>query len=406
LGGIGGKLRRPKRDAGVDTPMAHASPEELTDAVYRAALEPAAWDDVMRLLSDRFPSAAQTFYILHLEPRRVQPVSLVGIGPRWLRCFDEHYFARDNPWIKLTQRLHRPGLVRTNERLERFLRDPGVLYRSSYYNDWMRPQGFKYTIGNTLLSEDGIVANITLLRAPDMKTFSGAEVLAFELLSKHMTRALQMGIRLERPENCPASTATLDAMPQAIVVLDAQRRVLYANAAAESVLARKRGLMVRQGELRATDEGDQQRLATCVADALSAGGPAARGNAALVLRLGESGHLRLHALPLAGSLGRALISRPTVLLMITEHVRLAPASHAVICQLYGCTSSEARLARLLAEGHTLQESATRMGITYGTARAYMKVVFEKVGVHTQAQLVARVLGDVGGSMLRRRKSDV
>jgi len=35
----------------------------------------------------------------------------------------------------------------------------------------------------------------------------------------------------------------------------------------------------------------------------------------------------------------------------------------------------------------------------------MKIVFEKVGVHTQAQLVARVLGDVGASKSGRRKSD-
>jgi DNA-binding CsgD family transcriptional regulator len=385
--------------------MAHVSPEELTEAVYRAALEPAEWENVMRLLKDRFPSEAQTFYLLHLEPRRVQPVSLVGIAPRWLRSFDEHYFARDNPWIRLSQRLHRPGVVRTNERLDRLLQDPGVLYRSTYYNEWMRPQGFKYTIGNTLLSESGIVANITLLRAPDMKTFSRTEVHDFEQLSKHMTRALQMGIRLERPETNPASIATLDALPQAIVVLDAQRRVLYANTLMESLLARKQGLVLRQGELKAADEGDQQRLAACVADALSAGSRAAADTAPLIVRLGDSGHLRLHVLPLAGRLGRALIARPTVLLLITEHVRLAAASHAAIGRLYGCTPSEARLTQLLAEGHTLQESATLMGITYGSARAYAKVVFEKVGVHTQAQLVARVLGDAGGSMLRRRKSD-
>jgi DNA-binding CsgD family transcriptional regulator/PAS domain-containing protein len=385
--------------------MADALPEELTDAVYRAALEPAAWDDVMQLMNERFPSAAQTFYFLHLEPRRVQPVSLVGIAPRWLRSFDEHYFSSDNPWIRLTQRLHRPGVVRTNERLDRLLRDPGVLYRSSYYNDWMRPQGLKYTIGNTLLAENGIVANITLLRAPDMKTFSDPEVRAFEVLSKHMTRALQMGIRLERPETCPASTAILDALPQAIAVVDAQRRVLYANAAMESLLARKHGLVVRQGELGATDEGAQQRFAACVADALSTGSPPIGGHAPLVLRLAESGHLRVHVLPLAGSLGRALISKPTVLLMATEHGRLASSSHVAICQLYGCTPSEARLVQLLAEGHTLQESATQLGITYGSARVYMKIVFEKVGVHTQAQLVARVLGDVGTSKAGRRKSD-
>jgi hypothetical protein len=59
-----------------------------------------------------------------------------------------------------------------------------------------------------------------------MQSFSPAEVRAFELLSKHQTRALQMSVRLEPPETCPASTAALDIMPQAIAVIDAQRRVL------------------------------------------------------------------------------------------------------------------------------------------------------------------------------------
>jgi len=37
-------------------------------------------------------------------------------------------------------------------------------------------------------------------------------------------------------------------------------------------------------------------------------------------------------------------------------------------------------------------AAAAMGITYGTARIYLKTVFDKVGVHSQAQLVSRVLG--------------
>src|SRR5271168_599760 len=126
--------------------------EQLTDAVFKAALEPEAWGEVMRLMQIRFPSEAQTFYFLDMEPRRVRPIFLQGVEPRWVESFDSLYFAPDNPWIRMTKQLHRPGLVRTNERLERFLRDPGALYRSSYYNEWMRPQKFKYTIGNTLMA--------------------------------------------------------------------------------------------------------------------------------------------------------------------------------------------------------------------------------------------------------------
>ena len=56
--------------------MASFLSEDLTDTVYRAALEPAAWHDVMELMGSSFPSVAQTFYFLHLEPRHVRPVHL------------------------------------------------------------------------------------------------------------------------------------------------------------------------------------------------------------------------------------------------------------------------------------------------------------------------------------------
>jgi hypothetical protein len=102
--------------------------EELTDAVFRTALEPDAWGDVLRLMKLRFPSSAKTFYFLHLQPRQVRPVCVTGIEPRWLESFNVFCFAPDNPWIRLTQRLHRPGVVRTNERLERLLCDPTALF--------------------------------------------------------------------------------------------------------------------------------------------------------------------------------------------------------------------------------------------------------------------------------------
>ena len=167
--------------------------EELIDSVYRAALQASAWQDVMRLVSQAFPSSSQTFYFLHRQSRHIQPVWLSGIETKWVRCFDALYFAADNPWIRHTEQLHRPGVVRTNERLDRFTKQHGALYRSSYYNDWMRPQDLRYTIGNTLLAEGDMVANITLMRPPDMPTFATQEVHAFEQLSRHMTRALQMG---------------------------------------------------------------------------------------------------------------------------------------------------------------------------------------------------------------------
>lgn len=371
--------------------------EELIDAVYRAALDPSAWQDVMPLLRQRFPSNAQTFYLLHRATRRVQPLCLEGVQSRWIGCFDELYFAADNPWMRVSQALHRPGIVRTTERLEAHLRDEGVLYRSAYYNEWMRPQRFRHNLGNTLLAEGGLIANITLFRPPDMPAFDSEEVRAFESLSSHMTRALRMSLQLERKERCPASTALFDALPQALALLDEQRRILYANAPMEALLRGQRGLRVRHGELVASDAAAQPRLVRHLAGALGRGHDDARGASradALLCIAARGGCLSVRAIPVHGRITQHLPTRRTLLLMVDE----APgAARGVSCgtieRVYGCTPREARLAQLLAEGSSLRGAAQAMGITYGSARVYLKIVFQKTSARSQAQLVGKLLSD-------------
>lgn len=374
-------------------PAAEPLLDELTDAVYRAALEPPAWGDVMALMKRAFPSVVQTFYVLHTASRRIQPVSLCGIEPRWIRSFNELYFAPDNPWMRVSKALHQPGIVRTNERLDRVVRQRGALYHSSYFNEWMKPQQLKYTIGNTLLSEGGIVANITLMRGPDMPTFSRTEVRAFETVSRHTTRALQLSMRLDRSEASRANTALLDAMPQPMAIVGPRRQVLHANAAMEALLRQGRGLVLRQCRLElpdAVDSASKAQLAACLDAALAAG----LAGAAPVRLPGADGRpLCLTALPLPGPLGRSLIARPTALVMVAEVARPPHVPGERLCQRHGLTPAEGRLADALASGQGLRQAAHTLGVTYGTARAYLKTVFDKLGVHSQAQLVARLLGD-------------
>jgi DNA-binding CsgD family transcriptional regulator/PAS domain-containing protein len=370
--------------------------DDLLEAVYRAALDPDAWDDVMRLAHTRFRSTAQTFYVLDMRPRRVRPMSLRGIEPQWLAAFDRLYFTPDNPWLRLTGHLHRPGVVRTNERLARLAGDDDVLYRSVYYNEWMRPQRFRYTIGNTLLADDGVVANVTLLRPPDMPTFDDAEVAAFERLTRHMTLALRVAVQLERADLRNRGVAALDGLADAVALIDSQRRPLHVNAAMEALLRGARGLALRGGRLSATHPASQSRFAACVAAAASADAVATPDP--LLLPRGDGTRLSVRAIRAGAAAGRYLPATSTVLVTASDPDRRPSGSPDALRELYGCTRSEARLASLLADGRSLREAADAMGITYESARAYLKLVFAKVGVRSQAQLVSRMLG--GGTPAR------
>lgn len=366
--------------------------EELLDSVYRAAIEPTAWHDVMQQLAQRFSSSAQAFYCLHRQPRRLQPVDFSGIEPARLKTFDALYFAPDNPWIQLTQRLHQPGVVRTNERLDRIMRRRGALYRSAYYNDWMRPQGLRTTLGNTLLAEDDLVANITLFRPPGMKTFSAAEVRAFERLSAHMTRALRMAVRLAHPQNVPAAAAAFAACTQPIAVLDRRRRVCHANPAMEAVWRRRDGLALRDGRLLATADGLQPALDAFI-DGVASRWHGVHDGAGLGLELRDSQGrpMPVRAIPLATNAGAWCAGTPLCLLLIDPGSARRPLPTQDLRARFGFTPAELRLVRCLVAGTPLRDAAQHMGITYGTARAYLKVVFGKAGVRSQAQLVALVL---------------
>jgi DNA-binding CsgD family transcriptional regulator len=55
---------------------------------------------------------------------------------------------------------------------------------------------------------------------------------------------------------------------------------------------------------------------------------------------------------------------------------------------YRFTTTERRLSDCIAAGKSLRESADALGITYETARTYLKSIFAKAGVRRQADLVA------------------
>src|SRR3546814_7540387 len=85
----------------------------------------------------------------------MRPVEVGNIAPRFLGSFEASVYTDDNPSAR-TPTLHRPGIVRTDQRLGDYFRDAEILQRSRYYHEWLQPQDFTHTMGVTPLAEDGI----------------------------------------------------------------------------------------------------------------------------------------------------------------------------------------------------------------------------------------------------------
>jgi len=382
--------------------------EPLIEAIYDASLDPAGWSQAMALVRESFETGAACLYSLDYGLRRMQPVEVTGIAPRFLRSFEASFYTDDNPSTH-TPTLHRPGVVRTERSLDDYFGDAGVLRRSRYYHEWLQPQDFAHTMGVTplVLGEvgggvaDGIVFNLSLLRSAQVGPFRAGEIARFARLQGHLRRALQMGQRLERLALTGGATEeALDRLGQAVIFASARGRVLHCNAAAERLLRRGDGLRLRGGRLAAVDPATQQQFARLLRRAQDA----ATGGAGLlrlglaVARTGGQRPLLLSALPLSARAGRFVTEQASVMLLIADPAVPRDLALDLLPALYGFTPAEARLARALLAGGGLRAAAARAGMTYETGRWYLKVLLQKTQTHRQADLVARLHADLG--MLR------
>lgn len=370
----------------------------LTETIYDAAVDHAAWPRVMALLGDRFRCSAEALYFLDFDRHAVRTVHLGGISNSYLRCFSERYYTDDNPCAR-ARSLHRVGVVRTNERYARHFNDQRVLWRSTYYNEWLRPQRLAPMIGVTLLDDADKNLNCTLLRSRDVPDFTAAEVAVFTRIGRHLRRALRIATRLESLSGRESLTfEALDCLGCGVVFVDLRGRLDHANAIAETLIQRGDGLTLIDGRLAAADGSSQRQLEFLLHDL--ARDPAGRSGAGpsriAIARPNGLRPLVVSAIRLSTHRRAFLSPRPVILLLIVDP-EAAPATDTdteTIRRLYRLTAAEARLALALLAGGSLREAADAAGMSYETARWYLKILYQKTETRRQAELVARLLRDL------------
>lgn len=102
--------------------------------------------------------------------------------------------------------------------------------------------------------------------------------------------------------------------------------------------------------------------------------------------------------PLAPSHSDTLGHRaePGAVLFISDSEACTRPSADHLRVVYGLTAAEARLTALVATGHDSHSAARNLGVSGNTVKYHLKSIFDKVGVSRQAELIRRMLADVGG----------
>ena len=186
-----------------------------------------------------------------------------------------------------------------------------------------------------------------------------------------------------------AALRALDQVAAGVIITDAKGTAVDMNRAAENVLCREDGLLVRQGKSCAQRIFDHEKLARAIAVAANAKTAAAVARM-LVGRRGGRVSYMLTVAPLGVEL--AVYERPLAMILVADPDARTPSERDLAAS-FGLSRAESRLTAALLAGKRLHEVAADSGVQITTVRTQLSSVLREVGVSRQAELI-RVLSNI------------
>jgi DNA-binding CsgD family transcriptional regulator len=263
--------------------------------------------------------------------------------------------------------------------------------RHPYY-DWQRRQSdIWFRLVGQARPAPLVQAGVALHRTRKAGRYEGSDLHQFGMLQRHLQRALSIGFRIGSLGTLQAcTTELLDRNPAAVLLLDAQQRVVYSNRRAAALQAERDGISICANGIVLLNRAANDMLQRLVAQALSPIGPSGAVPGGTMRAARRSGR-RPYAVFVSRVPARApalSVLRPAVCVVITDPDRPQTLHTERLQAAFGFTDAEARLAVRLAAGQSLRSAAAALHITYGTARVRLAQLFQKTDTTRQGELIS------------------
>lgn len=373
-----------------------AAVERVLAAAFEAAVDGSAWPAALALAGDLVGGTGGHLLVWDRKAG-ASPFSAVGgrMPPEGEAQYAA-YYGRIDPRLDLVLGLPTGAAIACHEHF-----DNAFVRRNEFYNDFLLRHGRRYLAACRLDGASAEVAILGLHRAPTQEPFGPDELALLARLAPQLGRAARVERALRRARREAAvARAALDALADAILVVDGRGRVLALNAAAGACMEAGDPVRLRDGRLGARDPGEDALLRRLVAAAAAPAG--ARGGAAHLTRAdggegggGGGGALVALVAPLAAGspLGGDAGGDPAALVILSDPAAApSPSLGRTLVQAFGLTPAEARLTAALAAGRSLKEAAALRRVTHETARTQLRAVLAKTGARGQADLARLVAG--------------
>jgi DNA-binding CsgD family transcriptional regulator len=251
--------------------------------------------------------------------------------------------------------------------------------RSARYRDFLRPHGFDDELRAVLRVDGAAWGLVGLYRERGRPPFEAAET---DLLAG-LSAPLAAAVRDHARRDAPAGGGALPG--PGLMVFSPTGELTSYN---DDALAWIEQLPDGGGE----DRGDGVRLPIVVISTLMCARAVAarrerRPARARVRASGSGRWLVCHASCLRGADGR--VGDTALVIEAAQAAEIAP----IIVQAYELSPRERQITELIAQGAGTADIAARLHLSSHTVRDYVKAVFDKVGVSSRGELVAKLFAE-------------
>lgn len=351
----------------------------LCEGFYDAALDPSAWSDVLARVASCLGAVGAD---LHLLDDDVLRCNYMGVQPsELLKEYSSNFLNREPRSLALRELA--PGQVVTDLHIV----DTKTMRQHPYYTQFLARAGLGHCIAAAPVNDAHHRAYFGVHLPPAMGAPSDEMLALVKAMQPHLGRAVSAQFRMMDAElRNHVYSDVLDRLTCGVAILNGAGKLMLCNAAAQTELDRGQTLKLVHERLTATHSGDGRKLHSLITEALTR--RELRGGA-MVVR-GPDARAFGVTVDATSDAFRASTGGAAYVYITDLNARPAQSGHRQVREMFGFTPAETRIAVGLADGLSVQDVASRVGVTYESARFTLKRVYEKLCVHKQGELVAMI----------------
>ena len=359
---------------------------DLISAVYDAAIESSLWENAIERVAGFVGGAGGGLFCKDVGAVHASIPHRVGFQvPLPVALFQQIYPAAEGHFLG---DLEQP--IATTD-----LMSSGELTASELYRQWAEPQGLVDFLSAVVERSTISAAIFGVFRHQRNGVVDDHARRQMKLIAPHIRRAVLIGRMFEfKGAEVATFVDTLDGLSAGMYLVDANGRLIHANAAGHALLAESDILRSLGGRLVAREAQTDRALREVFAAAGQ--GDAALGTRGIAVPLsGKDGERYIaHALPLtSGARRRAgVVSTAAAALFVRKASLAVPSASRAIGSAFKLTPTELRVLMAIVEVGGVPEVASAFGIADTTVRTHVTHLFEKTGTSRQADLVKLVAG--------------